>query len=189
VSRSPSTASETAGRSLIVTGIVDVPTAFYRLIDPTNPQTYLTATILAVTYFLIVIGVVYTQRGQRRIPMQSAKMVRGGRMMGGQKHYLPVKLNMPSVMPVIFASSLIMLPLTLIQTIRGQANLPEWIGSGTFVHVTLYCAMIVFFSFFWTSPCSSRPRSRRSQGERCLHPRDPSPARTRPRTSNRCFRR
>jgi preprotein translocase subunit SecY len=137
---------------LIVTGIVsDVPTAFYRLIDPTNPQTYLTAAILAVTYFLIVIGVVYTQRGQRRIPMQSAKMVRGGRMMGGQKHYLPVKLNMPSVMPVIFASSLIMLPLTLIQTIRGQANLPEWIGSGTCVHVTLYCALIVFFSFFWTS--------------------------------------
>ncbi len=137
---------------LIVTGIVsDVPSAFYRLIDPKNPTTFLMGAILASTYFLIVIGVVYTQRGQRRIPMQSAKMVRGGRMMGGQKHYLPVKLNMPSVMPVIFASSLIMLPMTLIQTIRGVQNLPSWMSSGTFVHVTLYVTLIIFFSFFWTS--------------------------------------
>ncbi|HMO84647.1 MAG TPA: preprotein translocase subunit SecY, partial [Lacipirellulaceae bacterium] len=66
--------------------------------------------LLALMFVAVVVGVVYITLGQRRIPMQSAKHVRGRRVMGGGKQYLPLKVNQAGVMPIIFASSLLMLP-------------------------------------------------------------------------------
>src|SRR5439155_13615244 len=66
--------------------------------------------MLAVLFVLVVAGVVFMQLGQRQIPTQSAKHVRGRRVYGGNRQYLPLRLNQSGVMPIIFASSLLMLP-------------------------------------------------------------------------------
>ncbi|MEX1224496.1 MAG: preprotein translocase subunit SecY, partial [Pirellulales bacterium] len=67
--------------------------------------------ILAALFFAVIVGVVYITLGQRRIPMQSAKHVRGRRVFGGQRNYLPLRVNQAGVMPIIFASSLLMIPM------------------------------------------------------------------------------
>ena len=64
-------------------------------------------------FVAVIVGVVFITLGQRRIPMQSAKHVRGRRVMGGTRQYLPLKVNQAGVMPIIFASSLLMLPALL----------------------------------------------------------------------------
>ena len=66
--------------------------------------------ILAVLFVGVVLGVVFITLGQRRIPTQSAKHVRGRRTYGGTRQYLPLRINQAGVMPIIFASSLLMLP-------------------------------------------------------------------------------
>jgi preprotein translocase subunit SecY len=110
----------------------------------------------------VIVGVVYITLGQRRIPMQSAKHVRGRRVMGGTRQYLPLKVNQAGVMPIIFASSLLMLPALLF------GGLATWFDSNGFWGSTLlnlqrafqsqglfyaicYIALIYFFCFFWTA--------------------------------------
>ncbi len=139
---------------LIVTGIVDsVPLAFGRMLTAAKDDRsqLVNAAILACLYFFIVVGVIYMSKGQRRIPMQQAKMMKGRKMYGGNKHYLPIKLNMANVMPVIFASSLLVLPLQIVQWVSGRAERVPWFSYGSWLHVLLYVGLIVFFSFFWTS--------------------------------------
>jgi preprotein translocase subunit SecY len=140
------------GSSLLISiGIVsDVPLAFWRILrDAGQDRTrILVAIILAAAYLLIIIGVVYLHRGQRRVPMQQQKMMRGRQMVGGSRHYLPIRLNMANVMPIIFASSLLSVPFTIAQSF--QAQIP-WLSSGSWLHVTLYVGLIIFFSYFWTS--------------------------------------
>src|SRR5262245_23008415 len=102
---------------LIVAGIVDdVPLAFGRLIKEAvgDRGAIVKIAVLAAVYLAIVIGVIYMSKGQRRIPMQQAKLMKGRKMYGGVRHYLPIKLNMANVMPVIFASSLLLLPMQII---------------------------------------------------------------------------
>ena len=66
--------------------------------------------LLAVLFVAVVVGVVFITLGQRRIPTQSAKHVRGRRVYGGTRQYLPLRVNQAGVMPIIFASSLLMFP-------------------------------------------------------------------------------
>ena len=140
------------GASLLISiGIVsDVPLAFYRILRDADQDRsrILVAVILAVAYLLIIVGVVYLHRGQRRVPMQQQKMMRGRQMVGGSRHYLPIRLNMANVMPIIFASSLLSVPFTIAQSFNTSLS---WLSAGSFLHVTLYAALIIFFSFFWTS--------------------------------------
>ncbi len=122
-----------------------------------------TLIVMASLFVAVVFGVVFITLGQRRIPTQSAKHVRGRRVYGGTKQYLPLRLNQAGVMPIIFASSLIMLPGMLFtimagwfsgnQLIAGSLN---WLGSNlssgqTFTYMILYVALIFFFCYFWTS--------------------------------------
>src|SRR4029079_17847319 len=103
---------------LIVAGIVDdIPLAFGRLIKEAVAERgqIIKVLVLAAVYLSIVIGVIFMSKGQRRIPMQQAKQMKGRRMYAGGGHYLPIKLNMANVMPVIFASSLLLLPMQVIQ--------------------------------------------------------------------------
>jgi preprotein translocase subunit SecY len=140
------------GSSLIISiGIVaDVPLAFYRILKDADVDRtkILSALLLAGAYLLIIIGVVYLHRGQRRVPMHQQRILRGKQMMGGSRHYLPIRLNMANVMPIIFASSLLSVPLTIASALKVQAN---WISQGSWLHVVLYAGLIVFFSYFWTS--------------------------------------
>ncbi len=119
--------------------------------------------LLATMFVAVVVGVVYITLGQRRIPMQSAKHVRGRKVYGGTRQYLPLKVNQAGVMPIIFASSLLMLP-TLILAPLSKVNWSEggfadiffsWAGEafafGSIFHVLFNVALIYFFCFFWTA--------------------------------------
>jgi len=119
--------------------------------------------LLALMFVTVVVGVVYITLGQRRIPMQSAKHVRGRKVYGGTRQYLPLKVNQAGVMPIIFASSLLMLP-TLILTPLSKmewksGGFAEWFFNttseafsyGSMFHVLFNVALIYFFCFFWTA--------------------------------------
>lgn len=98
-----------------------------------------------------VVAVVYMTKAQRRIPIQQAKHTRGQRVYGGQRAYLPFKLNQANVMPIIFGSALLMIPAMI-----GTALSNTWLeqafgGQRGFWFVISFTVLIYFFAFFWTS--------------------------------------
>ena len=151
---------------LIMAGILArMPAAGLKLINNANWQLgglgnegiYIeTIVILAVLFVAVVFGVVFITLGQRRIPTQSAKHVRGRRVYGGTRQFLPLRINQGGVMPIIFASSLLMFPQMIfgwLAKVNGGfvplANIFQ-MGSG-FVYNLMYIAMIYFFCYFWTA--------------------------------------
>ena len=114
-----------------------------------------TLAILACLFVTVVVGVVFITLGQRRIPTQSAKHVRGRRVYGGTRQYLPLKINQAGVMPIIFASSLLMFPQIIFEWLTQFAAffgpVSQAFGSGAFFYNLLYVAMIYFFCYFWTA--------------------------------------
>ncbi len=119
--------------------------------------------ILAALFLAVVAGVVFITLGQRRIPTQSAKHVRGRRVYGGTRQYLPLRINQAGVMPIIFASSLLMLPGMLFNVAVGWTAMGEsWVRffntlapiftRGTsYIYNLLYVVLIYFFCYFWTA--------------------------------------
>ena len=98
----------------------------------------------------------FVELGQRRIPVQFAKRVVGRRMMGGQNTYIPLKVNQSGVIPIIFASSILLMPLTA-AGFSGTGG-PEWLifvssllGRGQPLFLLIFVSLIVFFAFFYTS--------------------------------------
>lgn len=126
--------------------------------------------LLAVLFVAVIVGVIAMTKSQRRIPTQSAKHVRGRRVYGGTRQYLPLKVNQAGVMPIIFASSLLMFPYILFSMLDGAtaawAN-SEWgitrffawvfrEGAAAFryhgyVYTLSYVILIYFFCYFWTA--------------------------------------
>jgi len=104
---------------------------------------------LAVMWIVIVVVVVYLTRGQRRIPIQQAKLTRGRKVMGGQRHYLPIKVNQAGVMPIIFASALFIVP-NVLGSMPGFGWMRNLMDTSGFTYIALYTAMIIGFSFMWT---------------------------------------
>jgi preprotein translocase subunit SecY len=118
--------------------------------------------ILAIMFVAVIFGVVFITLGQRRIPMQSAKHVRGRRVMGGTRTYLPLKVNQAGVMPIIFASSLLLLPTLLFGNLSkafdangfwgpALSSFGDLFNGRGFVYALSYIALIYFFCFFWTA--------------------------------------
>jgi preprotein translocase subunit SecY len=107
--------------------------------------------LLLVSFVATVAGVVYITQGQRRIPIQQAKHTRGRRQYGGQRHYMPLKVNMAGVMPIIFASALLTFPQIIINLVAGEGSSLAGMFSeqGSFLYVFLYVVMVFVFSFFW----------------------------------------
>ncbi|MBI2920365.1 MAG: preprotein translocase subunit SecY [Planctomycetes bacterium] len=142
------------GASLIImTGIVGrMPQAYLELQAGVKANTLGidTIVILVALYVGVIIAIVFTTQAQRRIPVQHAKHMKGRRMYGGQKHYLPLRVNQAGVMPVIFASSIMVLPGMLCQAIRWEAG-REIFGRYGFIFSTLYVVLVFFFTFFWTA--------------------------------------
>ncbi len=98
-----------------------------------------------------VIAVVFMTKAQRRIPIQQAKQARGRKVYGGQKTYLPFKVNQAGVMPIIFASALTVIP-AMLGTALGVTFLEQTFGQNQgFWYVLTFSALIFFFAFFWTS--------------------------------------
>lgn len=122
--------------------------------------------LLAAMFVAVVVGVVFITLGQRRIPMQSAKHIRGRRAMGGQKSYLPLKVNQAGVMPIIFASSLLIFPTIIFTQVDSLLVDESWnghwlketikwfqdaLGHDAFFYNFLYLVLIYFFCYFWTA--------------------------------------
>ena len=102
-------------------------------------------------WMVSVVVVVYMTKAQRRISIQQAKHTRGRRVYGGQRHFLPFKINQAGVMPIVFGSALLLIP-TIFGQVTGWSGLEESFSSQRgFWFVVTYIALIFFFSFFWTS--------------------------------------
>ncbi len=112
--------------------------------------------IIAVVVF-VTFAVVFVERGQRKILVNYAKRQVGNKVYGGQSSHLPLKLNMSGVIPPIFASSIILLPATVVgwfatgEGLRWLKDLSSALSPGQPIYVLLYAAMIVFFCFFYTA--------------------------------------
>jgi preprotein translocase subunit SecY len=149
------------GMSLLIFASIAsrIPSEGKTILDARGPVTF---TLVCVAALAIIIGVVFVEQGQRRIPVQYAKRMVGRRMYGGTSTYLPLKVNQAGVIPVIFASSLIYIPQLITQLIRSGSQ-----GAGTnwwdrFVanyltnpaapaYIGIYFALIIFFTYFYVS--------------------------------------
>jgi preprotein translocase subunit SecY len=134
---------------LIMAGIIArVPHAAAKLVtSETSPAM---PVMLLILFFIVVVVVVYITKGTRKIPVQYAKLTRGRRVYGGQKHYLPIKVNQAGVMPVIFASALLSFP-NILGTGLGWTWLQNAMTPASWTYTVLDVLLIYFFSFFWTS--------------------------------------
>ncbi|MDI6801754.1 MAG: preprotein translocase subunit SecY [Thermodesulfovibrionales bacterium] len=109
--------------------------------------------ILVVMMVAIVGGIIFMERGQRKIPVQYARRVVGRKVFGGQSTHLPLKINTSGVIPPIFASSIIMFP----ATVAGFISIPwvqgiaKQLSPGTTIYTIMYVGMIFFFSYFYTA--------------------------------------
>ncbi len=172
------------GVSLIITAgiLAQMPTAFLWLVQ-NSPlgQTAVFATLLDIdqtgesqlswmellfilgAFVGVVAGAVLITVAQRRIPVQQAKHTRGRRVFGGQRSYLPLRVNHGGVMPIIFASSLMIFPSVAFAYLsESSANMPEWwddsirflsdsFQMGDYLYIVVYIGMVYFFSYFWTT--------------------------------------
>ncbi len=145
---------------LIFAGIVaGLPSAIGGLFELV--RTGAMSIIACLFIILVVIGVTYAvvfvERGQRKILVNYAKRQVGNKVYGGQSSHLPLKLNMSGVIPPIFASSIILLPATVVgwfatgEGLRWLKDLSTALSPGQPIYVMLYAAMIVFFCFFYTA--------------------------------------
>jgi preprotein translocase subunit SecY len=113
--------------------------------------------VLIVLFVTVVVAVIAITKGQRRIPTQSAKHVRGRRVFGGTRQFLPLRVNQAGVMPVIFASSLLLIPMFLFKVLSRNANW-EWayrleiaFERQGYIYNIFYIVLIYFFCYFWTA--------------------------------------
>ncbi len=114
---------------------------------------------LIASFVAVVAGAILITQAQRRIPIQQAKQTRGRRVVGGQRHYLPLRVNHGGVMPIIFASSFLLFPQMILGWLDNGWLWPAGLWSilhqlfwpGSFVYETTYIAMVYFFAYFWTS--------------------------------------
>jgi len=152
------------GISLIIfAGIVAVlPGTVVRLFGLAQQGQLSAFALLAIGFLAMatVVFIVFMERAQRRLLIQYPKRQEGNRMSGGERSFLPLKVNTAGVIPPIFASSLLMLPSTA-ATMLVNANLPSWLSwlpmvtaqltHGQPLFMVLYAALIIFFCFFYTS--------------------------------------
>ncbi|MCO7272542.1 MULTISPECIES: preprotein translocase subunit SecY [Cellulosimicrobium] len=140
---------------LIFTSIAaSFPTALWSIAGGANGATNF---IIMIAVIVVVIGlVVFVEQSQRRVPVQYAKRMVGRRMYGGSSTYIPIKINMAGVIPVIFAASLLAVPGLIAQFGDQSADWVIWVSTNLAdpaapLHIVLYVLMILFFCFFYTS--------------------------------------
>ncbi|MEZ5979827.1 MAG: preprotein translocase subunit SecY [Planctomycetota bacterium] len=140
------------GASLIImAGIIATMPSSLSAVVASDSQAYSTILTLVALWLTIVVLVVFIQKGERRIPIQYARLSRGRRVYGGQKHFLPLKINMAGVMPIIFASALFMIPSVLFDAVGLKYVSNIFLDADGFVHVAVSSAMVFFFCFFWNN--------------------------------------
>ena len=118
-----------------------------------------TLIIFVIFCVLVIVGIIYIQQGQRRVPVQYAKRVVGRKMYGGQATHIPMKVNQAGVIPVIFTMSFLQFPLTITYFMDPASGAAQWIekwlspmGSpGVWVYAAFNVVLIIFFTYFYTS--------------------------------------
>ncbi|MEM6489097.1 MAG: preprotein translocase subunit SecY [Pseudomonadota bacterium] len=155
------------GISLIIfVGIIaELPGALFQFFDLGRRGDLSEIAVIGVLVLaaVVIYGVVYVERAQRRIPINYPRQqVAGGRMREGQSQFLPLKLNPAGVIPAIFASSLLLLPTTIAGFSYGDdsgflGTVVAALGRGQPLQLLLFAALIVFFAFFYTATVSFKP--------------------------------
>ena len=150
------------GISLIIfAGIVaNLPTALAGTLElgRTGALSSLLIVLLLAMAVAVVAFIVFIERSVRKILVQYPKRQHGNKVFGGDQSFLPLKINVPGVIPPIFASSLLLMPVSIINLTGGQAGGAEWLvtlnamlGRGQPLYLLIYVSMIVFFAFFYTA--------------------------------------
>ncbi len=151
------------GMSMIITvGIVSqLPTAIGMILQQLNldspePGQMNLASILSIlgVFVCVTWGTIMVIQGHRRIPLQYARRVVGRRETQGGSSYIPLKVNYAGVIPVIFATSLLMFPATIGQLLGGGtwlSTITSWLSPGSSVHLVMFVTLIIFFTYFWTA--------------------------------------
>jgi len=148
------------GISLIIySGIVaNLPHAIAGTLELSRTGALSPLLIIALLFMSVgvIFFIIFMERAQRRIIVQYPKRQQGNKMSGGESSHLPLKLNTAGVIPPIFASSILLMPITIIGFSAGQG--PEWLGTvaallgrGQPVYLLIYVSLIVFFAFFYTA--------------------------------------
>jgi preprotein translocase subunit SecY len=137
----------------IISGMPNAIITLIRLID-TGELSIFKFGILMIVFICVVAGTIMVTTGQRRIPVQYPRQVKGRAVMGSQRQYLPLKVNQAGVIPIIFASSLLMIP----GMIGQNVNVPflstvfnDWLNPSNWPYNVAFAIMIIFFSFFYTA--------------------------------------
>ena len=150
------------GMSMVIFASVvsRLPFGYYAILQE---QKWFAFGLLVVVSLLIVVAVVRVELAQRRIPVQFAKRVVGRRMYGGQNTYIPLKVNQSGVVPIIFASSVLLLPVLITNFLGGSSASSGWrvtiqkwvdanlVNSHGLVYIVLFSVMIVAFAYFYNS--------------------------------------
>ncbi|MGL6094352.1 MAG: preprotein translocase subunit SecY [Fimbriiglobus sp.] len=151
---------DATGVLLFVPGTTDLKPSLFQLGAENNGDVSLEMLLVLGLLFLgVVVGVIAITKAQRRIPTQSARHVRGRRAVGGSRQFLPMKLNAAGVMPVIFASTLLILPGFLFRIVASMNPDASWADSlaNTFMsnsgwlYNVLYVILIYVFCYFWVA--------------------------------------
>ena len=119
-----------------------------------NPMSAWAIPVVIVGIIVLVVGIVFVDSGQRRIPVQYAKRMVGRKMYGGQSTHIPMKVNSTGVMPLIFAISIIQFPGLIAQfwpTSGFALWYGRWFNASSWVYMVVYALLILFFTYFYTS--------------------------------------
>ena len=148
------------GMSMIIFAsvVASLPGGFYSILQVNKWFWFVTMIVVTIG---IIVAVVFVELGQRRIPVQFAKRVVGRRMMGGQNTYIPLKVNQSGVIPIIFASSILLMPAILVSFLGGSSSgwryeiqqmVDQYIlNSQNIVYVSLFALLIIAFAYFYNS--------------------------------------
>lgn len=140
------------GMSLLIFAsiVARLPTSIVRTFETVN---FFSALVFFAMMFLIVVSIVAMEKAQRRINVQYAKRIVGRRMYGGQSTYIPLKINSAGVIPIIFATSILLFPATLANFFPGtfMDSVKAALSSGSFYRIFIEALLIVFFTYFYTA--------------------------------------
>ncbi len=149
------------GMSLIifVSIVSQIPSQFVTLSTSTDGYANIRFWLVVAMFLVMTAGIIFVDQGQRRIPIQFSKRVRGRRVMGGQSTYIPLKVNTAGVIPVIFASSVLYFPALIATSIPAEgffAPVRRFIDSNlvsaqTYWYVVMFGLLIIFFTYFYTA--------------------------------------
>ena len=137
----------------IISSMPAAVTTVVRLLG-TGELSVFTFLIMMGVFVFVVAGTIMVTTGQRRIPVQYPRQVKGRKVSSGARNYLPLRVNQAGVIPIIFASSLLMLPGMVVGNVDVrwiQVIFQEWFAYGGWAYSAAYGSMIVFFSFFYTA--------------------------------------